>query len=215
MKKLVIFDLDGTLTNTLGSITHFLNNELEKHNLPLISAKDAKELTGDGAKTLVRRVLEKNSINDETLLEEITNSYVSSYDADYLYLCKLYPGINELVETLKSRDILLSCLTNKPHNTAVSIIEHFFGNSFSCVWGQRDNFPVKPDPSGVFEILKKLKVQKEEALYVGDTGTDVKTGKSADLFTVGVLWGFRDMGELKAAGADAIIKAPDEIANFL
>ena len=215
MKKLIIFDLDGTLTNTLGSITHFLNNELEKHNIPLISAKDAKELTGDGAKTLVSRVLEKNRISDEALLNEITNSYVASYDADYLYLCKLYPGIADAVEALKEKGVKLACLTNKPHNTAISIIEHFFGSSFACVWGQREGFPIKPDPSGVFEIWKSLQLQKEDAIYVGDTGTDVATGKAAGLFTIGVLWGFRDMGELKEAGADAIIRDPSEIANFL
>ena len=215
MRKLCIFDLDGTLTNTLGSITHFLNNELEKHDLKLASAEDVKKFTGDGARALVERILEERNINDATLLEEILSSYVSSYDADYLYLCKLYPGIKETVEELKAQGVNVACLTNKPHKTALSIIESFFGSSFSLVWGQRDGFPVKPDPSGAIEIMKHFSLTPGQTLYVGDTGTDVRTGKSAGCFTVGVLWGFRGMGELTDAGADAIIKDPSEILKFL
>jgi len=215
MKKLCIFDLDGTLTNTLGSISYFLNNELEKRELPLISAKDVKEFTGDGARTLVERVLKKNKIDDNNLVDEICSSYVASYDADYLYLCKLYPGIKECVEHLKEECVLLSCLTNKPHSTALSIIEHFFGSSFSLVWGQRQGFPIKPDPSGAIEIMKHFNVDAKDTLYIGDTATDIATGKNAKCFTIGVLWGFRDMAELKEAGADAIIKEPREIEKFL
>ena len=215
MRKLCIFDLDGTLTNTLGSITHFLNNELEKQELKLASAEDVKRCTGDGARALVERILAERNVNDATLLEEILSSYVASYDADYLYLCKLYPGIKETVEALKEQGIYVACLTNKPHKTAVSIIESFFGSSFSFIWGQRDGFPVKPDPSGAIEIMKHFSLSPEQTLYVGDTATDVRTGKSAGCFTIGVLWGFRGIGELTEAGADAIIKDPSEILKFL
>lgn len=215
MKKLCIFDLDGTLTNTLGSISYFLNSELEMRGLPLVSPKDIKEFTGDGARNLVERVLKKNKINDGKLLDEICSSYVASYDKDYLYLCKLYPGIKEMVEHLEEEGVLLSCLTNKPHSTAVSIIEHFFGSSFSFVCGQRQGFPIKPDPSGALEIMKHFGLEAKDALYIGDTATDISTGKNAKCFTIGVLWGFRDMAELQEAGADAIIKEPREIAKFL
>lgn len=215
MKKLCIFDLDGTLTNTLGSITHFLNNELEKHEVKLASAQEVKNFTGDGAQALVERILAERNISDEALQKEILDSYVASYDADYLYLCKLYPGIQEMIDELKTRGVNVACLTNKPHKTAVSIIESFFGSDFSLVWGQREGFPVKPDPSGAIEIMKHFSLSPDETLYIGDTATDVKTGKSAGCFTVGVLWGFRGMGELTEAGADAIIKDPSEILKFL
>jgi len=215
MKKLCIFDLDGTLTNTLGSITHFLNNELEKHEVKLASAEDVKKFTGDGARALIERILIERNINDNALLEEILSSYVASYDADYLYLCKLYPGVKELIEQLIEQDVNVACLTNKPHKTALSIIESFFGSSFSFVWGQRDGFPVKPDPSGAIEIMKHFSLSPEQTLYIGDTATDIQTGKSAGCFTIGVLWGFRGMGELSSAGADAIIKDPSEILKFL
>ena len=215
MKKLCIFDLDGTLTNTLGSITHFLNNELEKHDVKLASAEEVKRFTGDGARALVERILAERNINDVALQEEILSSYIASYDADYLYLCKLYPGITETIAELKGHSVNVACLTNKPHKTAISIIESFFGSSFSLVWGQRDGFPVKPDPSGAIEIMKHFSVSPEQTLYVGDTATDVRTGKSAGCFTIGVLWGFRGMGELTDAGADAIIKDPSEILKFL
>ena len=163
----------------------------------------------------MERVLKKNGIEDAGLLKNILISYVSSYDADYLYLCKLYPGIKECIAELKKRGIKVACLTNKPHQTAVSIISHFFNDDFSVVWGQREGFPIKPDPSGAFEIMKELKVQAKDVLYIGDTKTDVLTGKQAGCFTVGVLWGFRDRKELEGAGADAIIKNQDELLAFL
>ena len=215
MKKLCIFDLDGTLTNTLGSIAYFLNAELKKYDISFVTEDDVKVFTGDGAYNLVERVLKKNGIEDAVLLRNILSSYVSSYDADYLYLCKLYPDIKELIAELKKRGIKIACLTNKPHQTAVSIISHFFDNDFSLIWGQREGFPIKPDPSGAFEIMKELKVEAKDALYVGDTKTDVRTGKSAGCFTVGVLWGFRDREELENAGADAIIERPNELLAFL
>ena len=215
MKKLCIFDLDGTLTNTLGSIAHFLNAELEKRDIPLVSAEDVKKFTGDGAKTLVERVLKKNRIDNEALIGEICESYVASYDADYLYLCKLYPGIKEAVEALKDEGVLISCLTNKPHKTALSIIEHFFGSSFSLVVGQQEGQPIKPDPYGALQIMKTLNVGSDDTLYIGDTKTDILTGKNAGCFTLGVLWGFRGMEELKEAKADAIIRDPFEIIKFL
>jgi HAD hydrolase, family IA, variant 1 len=215
MKKLTIFDLDGTLTNTLGSIAHFLNVELDKYGIPHVIEDDVKIFTGDGAYNLVERVLKKNGIDDTGLLKNILDSYVSSYDADYLYLCKLYAGIKELVDELKKRGIKVACLTNKPHQTAISIISHFFNDDFSVVWGQREGFPIKPDPSGAFEIMKELKMDAKDSLYIGDTKTDVLTGKRAGCFTIGVLWGFRDRKELEEAGADAIIKNPNELLAFL
>ena len=215
MKKLCIFDLDGTLTNTLGSIAHFLNTELRKYNIPDVTEDEVKVFTGDGAYNLVERVLKKNGIEDAGLLKNILISYVSSYDADYLYLCKLYAGIKELVGELKKRGIKVACLTNKPHQTAISIISHFFNDDFSLIWGQREGFPIKPDPSGAFEIMKELKVEAKDALYIGDTKTDVLTGKGAGCFTVGVLWGFRDRKELEEAGADAIIENPNKLLGFL
>jgi HAD hydrolase, family IA, variant 1 len=215
MKKLTIFDLDGTLTNTLGSIAHFLNVELDKYGIPHVTEDDVKIFTGDGAYNLVERVLKKNGIDDTGLLKNILDSYVSSYDADYLYLCKLYAGIKELVGELKKRGIKVACLTNKPHQTAISIISHFFNDDFSLIWGQREGFPIKPDPSGAFEIMKELKMDAKDSLYIGDTKTDVLTGKRAGCFTIGVLWGFRDRKELEGAGADAIIKSPNELLAFL
>ncbi|MGP1438728.1 MAG: HAD family hydrolase [Treponema sp.] len=215
MKKLCIFDLDGTLTNTLASIAYFLNEELKKYDIPLITEDEVKIFTGDGAYTLVDRVLKKNKIDDPSLLKNILASYVSKYDADYLYLCKLYPGIKETIDQLKKRNIAVACLTNKPHQTAVSIISNFFGDSFSIVWGQREGFPIKPNPSGAFEIMKKLKLEAKDTLYIGDTKTDVLTGKGAECFTIGVLWGFRDKAELEQAGADAIISQPNELLDFL
>lgn len=215
MKELIIFDLDGTLVDTLGSIAYFLNFELEKHGISNVTEDDVKLFTGDGAYNLVERVLKKNGIEDASLLRKILDSYVSSYETNYLYLCKLYPGIKELVTELKKHGVRVACLTNKPHQTAISIISHFFHDDFSFVWGQREGFPIKPDPSGAFGIMEKLKVEAKDVVYVGDTKTDVLTGKQAKCFTVGVLWGFRGREELEEAGADAIVKTPNDLLDFL
>ena len=215
MKKTCIFDLDGTLTNSLYSIAHFLNAETAKYGIPPVDAEEFKILTGNGARKLVQRVLERAGKNDKALEEKILTEYNAAYDADPVYLCEAYPGIKGLLADLTKNGISVNVLSNKPHPTTEKVVKTIFGeNTFSCILGARDSVALKPDPAGVYEILKILKLEKKDCLYIGDTATDVQTGKNAGLFTIGVLWGFRKRPELEQAGADAIISSPEEILKI-
>lgn len=215
MKKACIFDLDGTLLNTLNSIAYFVNLTIGKYGISSFEAEDFKTLTGDGARTLIERVLQKRGKENIAEKETILKEYNEAYDSNPLYLCKPYEGIFPLLENLKSRGIVLNVLTNKPHSTAEKAVNSIFGNkTFSAVLGQREGVPVKPDPAGALEIIKNSGIPAGNFVYVGDTATDVLTGKRAGLFTVGVLWGFREREELEKAGADTIISKPQELEKF-
>ena len=216
MKKACIFDLDGTLTDSLRSIAYFVNTEIAKYGMPDVPAEDFKLYAGNGARMLIRRVLARNGRLDETLEDTILQNYNAAYDADPLHLCTVYDGMFSLLKKLREKDVSVNVLSNKPHPTAEKVVKALFGEqTFSYIFGARENIPLKPDPYGVFEILNLLGLEQSEALYIGDTATDVQTGKAAGLFTVGVLWGFRTKDELEKAGADAVAAHPEEIVNFL
>ena len=216
MKKACIFDLDGTLTDSLRSIAYFVNTEIAKYGMPDVPAEDFKLYAGNGARMLIRRVLARNGRLDETLEDTILQNYNAAYDADPLHLCTVYDGMFSLLKKLREKDVSVNVLSNKPHPTAEKVVKALFGEqTFSYIFGARENIPLKPDPYGVFEILNLLGLEQSEALYIGDTATDVQTGKAAGLFTVGVLWGFRTKDELEKAGADVVAAHPEEIVNFL
>lgn len=216
MKKTCIFDLDGTLTDSLHSIAYYANAEIAKHGMPAVPAEDFKLYAGNGARVLIQRVLARYGKNDKTLEDEVLKNYNAAYDANSLYLCTVYDGIFSLLEKLKEKNVSVNVLSNKPQPTAEKVVRTLFGeDTFAYIFGAKENVPLKPDPCGVFKILDLLHLEKSEGLYIGDTATDVKTGKAAGLFTVGVLWGFRTKEELEKAGADAIAEHPADILNFL
>ena len=212
MIKACIFDLDGTLTDTVRTLAYFVNAETAKHGLPPAPVEQFKYFAGNGARTLIHRVLAYHGVTDAALEDNILQDYNAAYDADFLYLCTLYDGVTDMITALRSRRIQLAVLSNKPQPTTQKIIKAFFATgTFSAVFGQREGVPLKPDPAAVFEILDLLHRQKQECLYIGDTAVDIQTGKSAGLTTVGVLWGFRDRAELEGAGAMHIIAKPSEL----
>jgi len=214
MIKACIFDMDGTVSNTINSIAYFANNALKKAGLPSIETNVYKKLVGNGAKILVERMI-KTVGADESYYEEVADEYNTKYDNDFLYLTEPYDGIIDMLKELKKMGIKIAILSNKPHSTTVKIADALFGNGLIDIcYGGRDGIALKPNPAGVFEIMNELGVSKEECLYIGDTATDMKTGKGADLYTIGVLWGFRDYDELKNADADAIISHPSEIISI-
>lgn len=216
MKRACIFDLDGTLINSLETIAYFVNTTTGKYGISAIDPEDFKMLTGDGARTLIKRVLKKSGKEDFLHEEEILREYNSAYDSNPLYLCKPYDGITAMLETLKKRGLVLNVLTNKPDSTAQKVVKAVLGeDTFSVILGHREGVPVKPDPSGALEIIEKSGFDKKDFVYVGDTATDIATGKNAGLFTVGVLWGFRGRAELEKAGADAIISSPFGLMDYI
>lgn len=216
MKKACIFDLDGTLTDSLHSIAYFANAEITKHGMKPIPAEDFKLMAGNGARALIQKALARCGRHEKMLEDEVLKNYTEAYDASPVHLCTVYDGIHSLIKSLKDAGVSVNVLTNKPQPTAEKVLSALFAaGTFDLIIGAAENKPLKPDPAGVFEILGHLKLGKDDALYAGDTATDVSTGKTAGLFTIGVLWGFRSKKELEDAGADAIINFPDELLRYL
>ncbi len=211
-----IFDLDGTLANTLNSIAYYGNKTLSHFGLKEIPINDYKEFCGYNVNEFYRRMLSHINVNDQDMLERVKRLNNDLYDTDVLYQIEAYEGISALITTLKKRGIKLAVLSNKPHTTTQSIVHSLFGeNTFDSCYGQREGVPGKPNPTPLVSIIDELSLKKEECIYVGDTSIDIETGKSAGVFTIGVSWGFRDRDHLEKHGADAIIFKPEEILQFI
>ncbi len=215
MIKACVFDMDGTVSDTIESIRFFGNSALEKYDLKGHTADDYKIMVGNGAAILVRRMVEKNGCTDEEVYQKVLKEYNQTYDNDFLYLTKPYDGIVELLDALRARGILTAVLSNKPHSTTLKVADALFGDRFDVVFGQREGKPIKPDPTVLKEILADWGIAPEECMYLGDTGTDMQTGKGGGAFTVGVLWGFRSEQELRENGADVIISTPAQALELL
>lgn len=213
MIKAVIFDFDGTLSNTIFSIQYFANKTLEKYGLKTADTEQFKKFVGDGARILVKRLMKNAGADpDGELFEKVLKEYNESYDSDPLYLVRPYDGICEMLNALGNMGIKTAIISNKPNSTARKIAASIFGGfKFDAVYGQREGIPVKPDPTSVNMIMDELGVTPDECLYVGDTSTDMQTGKNAGIFKIGVLWGFRDRDDLK--DADIITDNPNEIVE--
>ena len=215
MIKLCIFDMDGTLVNTIDTIAHFGNSALKKFGLDPIPTDDYKLMVGNGSDILVERMLKKLGA-DENLKKSVHPYYVDIYDNDFMYLTDLYDGIKDMLKELKKRGIKTAVLSNKDDATAKKVADKLFdeGTIDLCL-GARPGIALKPDPEAVFEIMEHFGSKKDECLYIGDTATDIKTAKNAGLYSIGVLWGFRDREELETAGADVIISDPIEIVEHI
>ena len=215
MIRACIFDLDGTLSNTLTTIAYYGNKTLNKFGLASIPEERYRYLVGNGAKILVERMITEVG-GDLSRLEEIFLDYTQSYEEEPLYLTKPYDGIVELLSALREQGVYTAVLSNKPHAPTCAVVEALFGkDAFDCYYGQREGVAIKPDPVAVFEIMDELGVKAEECLFIGDTAVDIRTGKNAKTKAVGVLWGFRDRDELLENGADILLEHPMQLLDFL
>ncbi len=214
MIKSCIFDLDGTLLNTLPTIRHYVNLTLSEFGLGSVSEKDVKKMVGNGSKKLIERALLKNGASLEDF-EKIHKFYSDSYDEDVTYLTHTYDGIPELLAELKTMGIKIAVLSNKPDFAAKEAVKTFLGDLVDVTYGGRDDVPLKPSPDGVYQIMEELGVKEGESLFIGDSSVDMKTGKNAGLFTIGVKWGFRDEDELIQNGADKIVSSPEMICDII
>ncbi len=214
--KAVIFDLDGTLTNTIESIKISGDKALMKYGMGPFSEEQYKHFVGDGAAKLVERCLTAGGDTTLSYFDEAYEAYKKIFEEYCMYHVEPYEGIIELLKELKEREIKVAVLSNKPHERTCEVITAVFGeNCFSVVLGQSEDRKKKPNPEGVFAILEKLNLKVTETLYLGDTGTDMQTGKAAGVFTIGALWGFRDKEELKENHADALIEKPLQLLDYL
>lgn len=212
MIKCCIFDLDGTILDTISTITYFVNETLSNHGIDGITVEECKYFAGDGARNLIKRSLLSKGIDDDERTERIFKEYKTIYDENPLHLTTVFDGIREVLYELSSKGIRLAVLSNKPDTAVKNIINHFFAGMFDEAVGAMEDVPLKPDPVSAINLLKRLGIKESETAWIGDTSTDIKTAKNLGArLSIGVLWGFRKREELSAAGADVIVSTPDEI----
>lgn len=210
--KACIFDLDGTLTDTLESLTYSVNKTLKEMALSPITAKECESFVGNGARVLMECSLRAAGEQNLDRIEEAMERYGRIFDANCTYHVTPYEGVTEMLGNLKKRGIRLGVLSNKPHQQTVKVVREIFGEGvFDYAQGQQEQIPRKPDPAGVYQLLKEMQVTARECLYVGDSEVDIRTGRNAGVKTIGVTWGFRTREVLKAAGAGTIIDRPEEL----
>lgn len=214
MIKGLILDVDGTLLETLSDIKASLNIVLNEYGFKSKSYDEVRLAIGKGSRKLIEASLPEGV--DLKLVDEIAEKYLEVYGKHYAIETKPYAGINEVLNELNKKGIVLGVNTNKPDAYAKDLIKiHFPGNKFIAVLGSRPNVPNKPDPTASNELVEMMGFNKDEVMYVGDSESDVKTAKNAGLKCIGCLWGFRDFETLTNAGADYIIKEPKEILNIV
>ena len=215
MKKLAIFDLDGTLLNTIEDLGFAANHALQAHGYPTHSIASYPFFVGNGVRRLIERVLPEDARTEATIdrLLVTFKEYYNDHNTDYT---KPYEGIPELLSLLSSRGVAIAVASNKYQAATEKLISHFFPTlSFIAVEGQKEGVPVKPDPSIVFEILAKAKTPKADTIYIGDSGVDMETARRACVDSVGVTWGFRPEKELVENHADTIVNSPGDIEKLV
>ena len=214
--KACIFDLDGTLTNTLESMTYSVNLTLKEMGLSQITKDQCRMFVGNGARVLIEESLKVSGDPKASRIEEGMKIYGRIFDQNCTYHVTPYEGIPEMLKALKDRGIHLAVLSNKTDRQTVKVVKEMFGdNIFDYAQGQKDGIRRKPAPDGVWYLMEQMQVSKEECLYIGDSEVDAATGKNAGLKTIGVLWGFRDRKTLETAGADHLIERPEELLQFV
>ncbi len=213
MKKTVIFDLDGTLTDTIEDLADATNFALKFYGYPAHKIEEYKYFIGNGAKKLVQRAAPKDI--DEDKVSALLEKFFEYYRAHYLDKTKLYEGVSEVIETLISRGIKLGVRSNKPHEMTQKVVEALLPNCFVEVIGQDSRFPIKPDASAIHYIIKKCESTPEDTVFVGDSGVDMQTAKNSGTRAVGVSWGFRTRDELFENGADLVADTPEELLNII
>ena len=214
--KACIFDLDGTLTNTLESMTYSVNLTLEEMGLSKITKDQCRLFVGNGARVLMEKSLKAAGDTDASRIEEGMEIYGRIFDQNSTYHVTPYEGIPEMLKALKDKGIHLAVLSNKPDRQTVKVVKAIFGEELSdYAQGQKEGIRRKPEPDGVWYLMEQMHVSKEECLYIGDSEVDAATGRNAGLKTIGVLCGFRDRKTLETAGADDLIDRPDELLQFV
>ena len=213
MKKLVIFDLDGTLTNTIPDIEDNVNKTMRKFGFPEITRGEARRFVGNGAKVLIERSL-------KGVMPENFNEIVAFYNEWYTFCGSpkscVYDGMTELLKELKKEGYLLAVVSNKPQDGTTEVIRKFFGDGlFDYVYGQREGVKTKPDKEPVEIVLKALNVLKKDAVYVGDSEVDALTAINADLYGISVLWGFREKSLLIETGAVNFAENASELHEII
>ncbi|MDO4574076.1 MAG: HAD family hydrolase [Planctomycetia bacterium] len=209
----IIFDLDGTLLNSLEDIADASNAALAANGFPTHPVEQYKYFVGDGVRTLVQRILPPEQVNDETVFQNYLAAYLEAYGRNWDNKTQPYPGIPEMLTALQKSGIRMGVFSNKPEQFTKQCVAKLLAPwHFDAVVGQNDQIPPKPDPTGGLLIRDQWGFRSEEILYVGDTATDMNTARTAGFFSIGVAWGFRPISELLASGAKKIARIPSDIS---
>jgi phosphoglycolate phosphatase len=215
MISLCIFDLDGTLSNTLDSLVYFCNTALTRCGLPAVPDRKAIQyMVGSGVHTLLRRLLTasvgENYTEDQ--FEELFAVYSQLYQNDPMHLVREYDGVREVLAQLQDQGVKLAVFSNKPDAMTKRVVSSLYPEiDFAVCRGQVDGFPKKPAPDGLWAILEETETAPEDCLYIGDSDIDMATGINAKVKTVGVTWGFRTAEELRASGGTLLIDQPQQL----
>lgn len=215
MKQLVIFDLDGTLLNTIADLAHSTNYALSNLGFPTHEMEAYNFMVGNGVDKLFERALPEGEKTEENI-RRVRNEFVPHYDAHNADDSCPYPGITELLEYLQEKNIQIAVASNKYQTATQKLVAHYFPTiHFTAIFGQRKGIDAKPDPTIVFDILKLAKVEKENVLYVGDSGVDMQTAANAGITACGVTWGFRPRTELEAFAPAHIVDTTEDIKKLV
>ena len=214
MKKAIIFDLDGTLLDTLTDIMESVNNILSRYNFPTHTKHEYQYFLGNGIEALTKKAFPKNISTQEfnNYFQEVKQEYHSRQTLK----TKPFEGITEMLRIFNKQGVKIAILSNKPDEFTKPTVAHFFENiKFEIVLGSRKNVARKPSPEAVLEILEALNVTAEECYFVGDSETDMQTGVNAGIEAIGVSWGFRTVKEMMDNGASRIIDEPEELLGII
>lgn len=214
MIKAVIFDLDGTLVDSLQDLCDSANYALEKFGFPIHEKEKYKYFVGDGIPKLIERVIPRESFTQE-IHTKVLKTFMERYRSHYLDKTSPYEGIVQSLCKLKEKGIKTAVVSNKADEMAQRVVDKIFSGEFSYVTGKREDYPLKPDPALTIKIMKDLGVEPEECVFLGDSGMDMATAKNAGCVAIGVLWGFRTAEELRANGAQYLLDSPEKIAPFI
>lgn len=212
--KAVVFDLDGTLVNSLQDLAQSANAMLTSYGLPTHAIEQYRYFVGNGSRKLIERILPEAKRTDVNFVNTALAKYKAIYAQQVLQTTKPYDGILELLVTLKKLGLKLGVCTNKPMEDAKEIVSVLFNaHTFEAIIGDREGVPPKPNPANALAVAEALQVAPSEVLYLGDSSVDMETAKNANFFAVGVLWGFRDADELRASGAQVLLHTPMELLH--
>lgn len=212
MKKGCLFDLDGTLVNSIEDLAFSTNEVLKKHHCPTYEVSDYNFMVGNGIRKLIERALPSDQ---QDLLDECLKEFYTIYSQHCLDHTVPYPGIVQLIDDLRQEGVQLAVVTNKPHHLAIKIVEHLFPSQFVAIYGQQDLYPVKPAPDSSLLALMTMRLRKEECFFIGDSNVDIETGYQLEMDTIGVSWGFRGRKELEDEGATYVVDHPSMIMSII
>jgi phosphoglycolate phosphatase len=213
--KAILFDLDGTLLDTLEDLGNAANRVLGKYDFPTHPLDTYRYFVGDGATVLMKRALPENKRDDDTV-GACVRTFREDYGKGWNVKTRPYDGVTEMLDALTASGLKMAVLSNKPDEFTKRCVTEFLPKwNFDMVLGQSNLMPLKPDPKGALEIAKCLNIIPSHFIYLGDTAIDMKTATAAGMYPVGALWGFRTEKELLENGAQALIKRPQEILNLL